>query len=66
MNAKKVREQSVAEIKNGLAAAKKELRTLELQETAKNMGRAPIKTRNLTRDIARMLTILREREIDKK
>jgi large subunit ribosomal protein L29 len=63
MKAKTLREQTVEETQASLAAARRELLDLKVKEAARNAGRAPLKVRFLRRDIARMLTVLREREI---
>ena len=63
MKAKTIREETNEEIQARLAAARRELLDLNVKEAARNAGRAPLKVRFLRRDIARMLTVLREREI---
>ena len=61
MNAKDIREKSVEEIQTGLKDARKKLLDLKVKEAAKNSGRAPLEVRFLRRDIARMLTVLKEK-----
>ncbi len=63
MKAKTIREETSEELRVRLANARRELLELQVKESARNAGRAPIRTRLLRRDIARMLTVLREREI---
>jgi ribosomal protein L29 len=62
MKAKNIREKSVSEIQSDLADARVELLNLKIKEAARNGGAAPVSVRELRRDIARMLTVLRERE----
>jgi len=63
MKAIKIREETSEEIQARLAAARRELLGLKVKDAARNAGRAPLQVRFLRRDIARMLTVLREREI---
>lgn len=62
MKAINIREESSDEIRSRLAATRSELTELMVTETARNAGRAPARVRTLRRDIARMKTVLRERE----
>lgn len=63
MKAKTIREKTVEEIQGDVVSARRELLDLQVKASAKNAGRAPLKVRFLRGDIARMLTVLREREI---
>jgi len=62
MKAKDIRAKSVDEIKAEMKDARKRLIDLKIKEAAKNSGRAPLEVRFLRKDIARMETVLRERE----
>jgi len=63
MKAKDIREKSDVEIRESLKETRKRLLDLKIKEAAKNSGRAPLEVRFLRKDIARMETILREREL---
>ncbi|MCL1856191.1 MAG: 50S ribosomal protein L29 [Kiritimatiellaeota bacterium] len=63
MKAKDIRSKSDEEIKGDLKEVRRKLLDLKIKEAAKNSGRAPLEVRFLRRDIARMETVLREREI---
>ena len=58
-----IRAKSDEEIKADLKETRRKLLDLKIKEAAKNSGRAPMEVRFLRRDIARMETVLREREI---
>jgi len=62
MKSKQIREKTTEEIQAELASARQELLKLKIIETARNAGHAPLQVRFLRRDIARMETVLRERE----
>ncbi len=64
MSAKTFREKSSEDLQADIAADRREILDLKIKESAKSGGSAPLKVRFLRRDIARRLTILREREID--
>ena len=61
MQAKDIREKSADEIKAELKEARAKLVGLKVKEAAKNAGRAPLEVRFLRRDIARMMTVLKEK-----
>ena len=61
MKAKDIREKSVEDIKVELKAAREKLLDLKVKEAAKNAGRAPLEVRFIRKDIARMLTVLKEK-----
>ena len=61
MQAKDIREKSVDEIKAELKEARAKLVSLKVKEAAKNSGRAPLEVRFLRKDIARMMTVLKEK-----
>ena len=62
MNAKDIREKTAEEIQAELKDARKKLLDLKVKESAKNSGRAPLEVRFLRRDIARMMTVLKEKK----
>ncbi len=62
MSAKKMRETSSEDLQAEIVAARREILELKIKESAKSGGYAPLKVRFLRRDIARRLTVLRERE----
>jgi len=62
MKAKDIRAKSVDEIKAEMKDSRKRLIDLKIKEAAKHSGRAPLEVRFLRKDIARMETVLRERE----
>ena len=62
MKAKDVREKSVEEIKADLKEARAKLLDLKVKEAAKNGGRVPLEVRLIRRTIARMITVLGEKE----
>ena len=63
MTAKQIREKTTEEIQADLESTRQELLKLKVIETARNAGHAPLEVRFLKRNIARMQTVLREREI---
>lgn len=65
MKATKIREMTADEIRAQLEASRREFLDLKVKEAAKNAGRAPVKVRGLRRDVARLETILREKETAK-
>ena len=62
MNAKEIREKTVAELKDTLQSLKKELFHLRFQD-AINQLENPMRISAVKKDIARVKTILREKEI---
>ena len=62
MNAKEIREKTVAELKDTLESLKKELFHLRFQD-AINQLENPMRISAVKKDIARVKTILREKEI---
>jgi len=62
MNVKDIREKTVDEIQADLVAARAKLLDLTIKEASKNGGRTPPSARAVRKDIARMLTILTEKE----
>ena len=62
MNAKEIREKTVAELKHTLESLKKELFHLRFQD-AINQLENPMRISAVKKDIARVKTVIREREI---
>lgn len=62
MKLSEIREKSVAELNNELIALKEELFRLRFQH-ATNQLENPLKLRTVKREIARVKTIIREREL---
>ena len=62
MKPSQIREMSADEIRERLASTRREVLDLKVKESARAGGRAPVKVRNLRRDVARLETILREKE----
>ena len=64
MKVKEIRELSTEEINNKLVEAKEELFNLRFQQATGNLEK-PSRVRELRHTVARMKTVLREREISK-
>ena len=62
MKPSQIRDMTADEIRTQLATTRRELQDLKIKEAAKTAGRAPVKVRGLRRDVARLETILREKE----
>ena len=62
MNAKEIREKTAAELKDTLESLKKELFHLRFQD-AINQLENPMRISAVKKDIARVKTVIREREI---
>ena len=62
MKAKDIREKSVDDIRTDLKEARRKLVDIKVKEAAKNGGRAPLAVRFLRKDIARMLTVIKQKE----
>ncbi|MGC9108997.1 MAG: 50S ribosomal protein L29 [Caldimicrobium sp.] len=62
MKAKELRELSIPELKEKLSQLREELFNLRFQKSIHRLEN-PMKIRNLKRDIARILTVLREKEL---
>ena len=65
MELKKMRELNVTELKNELENSKKELFNLRFQHVTGQLEN-PVKMREVKKDIARIKTIIREKELDAK
>ena len=64
MTTQEIRKLSNEEILEKIKTGKSELLNLRLQNARSNMKKYPHKINALKKDIARMMTILKEREID--
>jgi large subunit ribosomal protein L29 len=62
MKAKEIREMSLAELESKLADLKKDLFTLRMQHATNQLDN-PLKIDAVKKDIARIKTIIREKEI---
>ena len=65
MKIKEIRELSSAEIKEKIASSKEELFNLRFQQ-ATGVVEKPSRIRELRHEVARMKTVLRERELEEK
>jgi large subunit ribosomal protein L29 len=63
MKAKELRELSLPELKEKLSQLREELFNLRFQKTIHRLEN-PLKIRNIKRDIARVLTVLKEKELN--
>ena len=62
MKAKEIREMSAAELQAKLADLKKDLFTLRMQHATNQLDN-PLKIQSVKKDIARIKTIIREKEL---
>jgi len=62
VNAAEMRQKSVDDLRREIAAAEKEIWKIKFQKGSEKAG-DPNKVRTLRRGVARLLTILREREL---
>jgi large subunit ribosomal protein L29 len=62
VNAAELRQKSVDDLKREVAAAEREIWKIKFQKGSEKAG-DPNKVRTLRRDVARLLTVLREREL---
>ena len=63
MKAKEIREMSLAELESKLADLKKDLFTLRMQHATNQLDN-PLKLADVKKDIARVKTVLREKELE--
>lgn len=63
MKIKQVRETSTEELLTRVREAKREILEAKIKKTASDVTKNPLKPRTLRRDVARMLTVVREREL---
>ncbi len=63
MKMKQIRETSSEELKAQVEEAGKQILEMRIKKTASDIASNPLKRRVLRRQVARMLTVLREREL---
>lgn len=63
MKIKQVRETSTEDLKAQILEAKKQILVMKVKKTASDVAKQPLKQRTLRRDVARMQTVIREREL---
>ena len=63
MKIKQVRETPAEELDAQVKAAKREILEMKIKKVATEGTKNPLKRRTLRRDVARMLTVKREREL---
>ena len=66
MKIKQVRETSSDELMAQVKAARRQILEARVKKTASDVSTNPLKVRILRRDVARMLTVVRERELQEK
>ena len=62
MNAKEMRQKPVEDLRREITAAEREIWKVKFQRGSEKAG-DPNKVRTLRREVARMMTVLREREL---
>lgn len=62
MKVKQIRENSTDEIRGLIKEAKREILTIKMKKAVSDGTIQPLKARTLRRDVARMETVIRERE----
>ncbi len=62
MKIKQIRETSSEELQAQIAEARKQIVEMKVKKTASDVAKQPLKRRTLRRDVARMMTVLRERD----
>lgn len=65
MKIKQIRENSSDEIRGQIREAEREMLLLQVKKTVSDGSIQPLKIRTLRRNVARMHTVIREREIEK-
>ena len=63
MKIKQVRETDSGELAAQVASAKRQILEMKIKKVATEGTKNPVKRRTLRRDVARMLTVAREREL---
>ena len=63
MKIKQVRETPSEELLTRVREAKREILEAKIKKTASDVAKNPLEVRTLRRDVARMLTVVREREL---
>ncbi len=66
MKIKQVRETPTEELLSQVKAAKAKILGAKIKKTASDVAKNPLEVRTLRRDVARMLTVVRERQQEKK
>lgn len=62
MKVKQIRENSTEEIRGLIKEAKREMLNIKMKKAVADGSIQPLKARTLRRDVARMQTVIRERE----
>ena len=63
MKVKQIRETSTEELLSQVKEAKAKILRAKVKKTASDVAKNPLEVRTLRRDVARMLTVVREREL---
>ena len=66
MKIKQVRETPMEELLAQVKEARREILEAKVKKTASDVAKNPLEVRTLRRDVARMLTVVRERQQEKK
>ena len=66
MKVKQIRETPTEELLSQVKAAKAKILGAKIKKTASDVAKNPHEVRTLRRDVARMLTVVRERQQEKK
>ena len=64
MKAREIREMSAEELAEKIRATSREMQELRIKNRSGDTAEKPVRIRLLRRDVARMLTVAREREIN--
>ena len=66
MKVKQIRETPTEELLSQVKEAKAKILGAKIKKTASDVAKNPLEVRTLRRDVARMLTVVRERQQEKK
>ena len=66
MKVKQIRETPTEELLSQVKEAKAKILRARVKKTASDVAKNPLEVRTLRRDVARMLTVVRERQQEKK
>ena len=66
MKVKQIRETPTEELLSQVKEAKARILRAKVKKTASDVAKNPLEVRTLRRDVARMLTVVRERQQEKK
>jgi large subunit ribosomal protein L29 len=66
MKVKQIRETPTEELLSQVKEAKAKILRAKVKKTASDVAKNPLEVRTLRRDVARMLTVVRERQQEKK